>query len=242
MFTGLFVLAVVIFGLFLLNKSAMKKFKIAFSALLGKGADNALKIDPVAVYRERLGKAAEDLKAAVTLLETHAALDKQLKRKLEIQQNNHKIIENNIKKHISEPDVAEKYALNLAKLEEDMAHTKTKLASSEKTYAQQVSRIKDLKELIHSYKDKANQLQADLQTSKAEAEISALTQKFNSDSMGLDDLKEVENIIQDQIDQNESKSAVAQDLHIPDVKEEILNDERKEKAKEIMERFKTKAK
>jgi len=238
----LMLLIFVVFGLIFLNKSAMKKFKLFFSAMLGKSADNALKIDPVAVYRERVGKAAEDLKVAVSLLESHAALVKQLKRKLEDKQKEYTLIENRVKGCMeSDPVKAEGYALTLVKLEDDIQHTKVKLASSESTYSQQVAKIKNLKETIYAYKEKADQLNADLQTSKSEAEISELTQKFNSHSLGLDDLSEAEKVIQDEIDKNESKSAVAQDLCVPDVKDEILESDRTAKAKELLDRLKTKA-
>ena len=223
----------------ILNKPAMKKFKSFFSAMLGKGADKALEVDPVAVYRDRIEKAAEELRGAVNLLESHSALIKQLKRKIDEDQNEYSLIENRVKKHMEEgtKDKAEEYALSLVKLEEIMQHTKERLESSEKIYKFQTIKIKTLKETVIEYKEKAGKLQSDLQISKAEAEISNLAQKFDSNALGFNDLKEVEDVIQNQIDRNESKASVAQDLYTPDAKSEIVCESRKNKAKELMDKL-----
>ena len=242
MISGLIILGVLIFIGILINKSAMKKIQSAFSALLGKGADKAIEIDPVAVYRDRVEKSAEELRKAVLLLESHSSLIRQLKRNLEADKGEHDIIESRIKKYLEESntDKANEYAERLVTLEEKIEHLKQRLESAETTYKQQTIKIKDLKEKIVGFKEKAGRLKSDLQTSKAEAEISMLTQKFDSNSMGFDDLKEIENVIQDQIDKNESKATVAQDLYTPDLKTEIMNETRMKKAADVLERLKIK--
>ncbi len=242
MFTSVIAfVCLLIFVGFLLNKNAMGKFKTALSAFLGKGADSALNLDPIAVYREKIEQSAEELRGAVGLLENHAALIKQLKRKLEDTYGEHSLVENRVKKYMNAGDVAkaEEYALAAVKLYETLTHTKERLDATVKTYDAQTAKIKVLKDKIVEYKQKAGNMASDLEISKAEAEISTLAQKFDSSSLGFDDLKEVENAIQKQIDKNESKATVAQDLHVGhiDIQAEMADELRKNKAKELMEKF-----
>ena len=242
MLTILLVTTIIVVMVFVLNKNAANKFKSALSALLGKGADKAIELDPVSVYRDRVEKSADELKKAVGLLESHAALITQLKRKLKADTEEHSLVESRIKKHMEENNTekANEYAEKLVELEDKLEHLKQKLTTAENTYRSQAKKIMELKGKIVEYKDKAGRLKSDLQTSKAEAEISNLTQKFDSNSLGFDDLKEIEDVIQDQIDKNESKAAVAQDLQIPDFKAEIVNEVKAKKAQDVLERFKKK--
>lgn len=242
MISSLIFVGVLIFVGILVNKTAMKKIQAAFSAMLGKSADKAIELDPVAVYRDRVEKSAEELRKAVLLLESHSSLIRQLKRSLDADKDEQSIIEGRIKKFLEEGNAekANEYAERLVTLEEKVEHLKQRLASAENTYKQQTVKIKDLKEKIVGFKEKAGRLKSDLQTSKAEAEISTLTQKFDSNSMGFDDLNEIENVIQNQIDLNESKATVAQDLYTPDLKTEIMNENRSRKAADVLERFKNK--
>jgi len=239
MLTIILIIALMVMGGILLNNSAMKKFKSFFSAMLGKGADKALEIDPVAVYKDKIEHAARELRGAVSLLENHAALITQLKRKMESTESEYHLIEERTKKYMADGNTekAEAYALNLAKLEDTKTNTKKALGTSETVYKMQTEKIKALKEKIIEYKEKAGKLQSDLQISKADAEISTLTQKFDSNSLGFDDLKSVEDTIQNQIDKNESKAAVAHDLYTPDMKTDMENESRKLKAKEILDRL-----
>lgn len=242
MFTSIIAsVCLLIFVGFLLNKNAMGKFKTVLSAFLGKSADSALNLDPIAVYKGKIEQSAEELRGAVGLLENHAALIKQLKRKLEDTYGEHSLVGNRVKKYMDDGDVvkAEEYAVAMVKLDETLTHTKERLDATVKTYDIQTIRIKALKEKIVEYKQKAGKMASDLEISKAEAEISTLTQKFDSSSLGFDDLKEVEDVIQNQIDKNESKSTVAQDLHVGsvDVHAEMADELRKNKAKEIMAKF-----
>jgi phage shock protein A len=233
---------VVVFLGIILNKRAMKKIGATLSAMLGKGADKAMEIDPVAVYKDRIEKAAGELKGAMDLLEEHSALIKKLKRKLETHRNEYAQTETWAKKLLNEgqQEGAEKYANLLVSLEESIEKTQARLESSEKTYKLQTEKIKKLKDQIVEFKEKSGRLSADLQTSKAEAKISELTQKFDSTSLGFDDLKEIEDVIQGQIDKNESKTTVAQDLSSSDPKVEMANELKSQKAKDILEKLKAK--
>jgi len=239
MLTGIGIGLVILFSLFLINKMAMKKIQWAFSALLGKGADKALRLDPIAVYKDRLEKTSEELRKAVTMLETQAGLIRQLDRKVESEQTEYQLIESRVKKCVQDGDTAkaEEYALNLVKIEDSLKHTKDRLESSKVTYANQTKLIKELKGTILSYKEKSERLKSDLQTSKTEADIAALTQKFDSKSLGFDDLKEIEDVIQEQIDTNESKASVAQYLHVKDIRTEILDEQKASRAKELIEKL-----
>ena len=233
--------ALVLVGI-LLNKKAMGKFKTALSAMLGKGANKIIEADPVAVYKERIDNAAEELKKALLLLEDHSALIKGLKRKIDSDQNEYIALENYIKKLIDENDPektekANQYANTMVKLEETIATNKNRLDSSEQMYTAQSAIIKKLKETVLDYREKSGRLASDLQTSKAEAKISELTEKFDSKSLGFDNLQEVEDIIQMQIDKNESKSKVAKDLHTVNPKDEIIKEQRDAKAKELIEKI-----
>jgi len=243
MVAELFVLlAVLILVGLLLNKKAMNTFRVVLSAMLGKSAAKAIEMDPIAVYKDKVDKCSEELKSALDLLEEHSALIKRLKRKLETDQNEYKTVESWVKKFIDADDTskAQEYAGSLVKLEESLANTKNRLDASEKMYKAQAEKIKTLKELIIGYKQKATQLSSDLQTSKAEAKISELTSKFDPNSLSFDDLKEMEDIIQGQIDKNESKASVAQDLYTTNPKTEIEKEQKEARAKELIDKLSNK--
>ena len=242
---GLFDIALIVvaigLGLYILNKIAFKRIWDALSAWMGKGARAAWAADPVAVYKDKLEKITEELRSAVSVLEGHMGLIKQLRRRIDINEEQRNLIDARIKKCIDkDPKKAEQYAVELVKTDGALVDLKSRLSTTEDAYKQQSEKICKLKDKIVSYREKAGELESDLELSKAEAELTKMTQKFDATSLDFNDLGEIEDEIKNQIDKNRSKADVAKDLRGTDPKEEDEQEEKSAKVAAVLEKYKTK--
>jgi len=227
---------VVILFMALVNKRALKKFKSYFAALFGKAADDAIDSAPIAVYKEKLEQKWEELKHAMVALENHLALIKQIERELAAASGEYTLFEEKVKTMGEKSEDALRYANAMGKLEDRIYTLKTRLTSLKSKYDMLAKRIKELRGTYLEYKDKAKNLETDLEISRNEAEISNLFKNFDSN---YDDLAEIESKIKSKIDKNESVSVVADDLSYPDLKAEIRSDLEAKKAKDILARYQT---
>lgn len=228
----------IVLFLFVLNKGAWGKLWAAMSALFGKGAKAVWAADPVAVYRDRLEKITEEIRKAVFVMEGQSALIKQLRRKLETSQQQYDKVDARIKQYIdTDRPRAERYAVDLVKYEEAVKDTKEKIHAAEKSYQKQTETIKKLKEQVVDYRERAGELQSDLELSKAEAELTTLSQRFDATSLEFSDLGEIESEIRNQIDKNRSRSDVSADTTAPDLNVEDDKLDKAAKAKSVLDRY-----
>jgi chromosome segregation ATPase len=229
----------VVLILVLINKSAMKKVYVAFQSLLGKAGAKALSADPVAVYKNYIVQATEELKGAATVLENQLALKKQYERKFEGENENYNRLAARIKKLKAEAKIDEALPLaqELAKTEKSLSEVANRVQNAATAYQNQMEKIKTIKAKILEYKEKAGSMASDLELSKNEATLAQLNQKFDESSLPFDEMKEAEAEIKRQIDVNQSKAQVSQDLTTPNLKEVEKQETLDARAKELLEKL-----
>jgi len=228
--------------MFLFNRTAFRNVLAAASGQLGKIGRMASKADPAAVYRAQIDHSSEQLREANKGLEKYRALIMALARRVAEAKSEQALFEARIKSALTAGDEAraKAHASELGKIETKLAEYTAQQKAYQETYDAQIVKVKKIQEQIVHAREKANNMGADLQISKAEAELTDLTEKFNTSSVNALDFSEAETEIQSQIDQNRSKALVAKDLQSPPTifEEEALKAEA-DRTESVLNRFRT---
>lgn len=124
-------------ALAVLNFRSLKRLFRAGSAQAGKIGRWAENADPLAVYRERVDDGVENIGKAKQALENCQVLVRSVRRQVEDGEKEKARLENRIKTALANGDpnnTAKEYALQLERVERELATNKEQLAKHEETY------------------------------------------------------------------------------------------------------------
>lgn len=198
-------------------------------------------MDPIAVYQAEVDRSAEEIQHAGEGLEQYRGLVSRLQRQVANGESEVARLTQKVKLYLTEKqeDKAAEYAVQLKKVQNDLAENKAQLSQYESAYQNNLKKVKYANERIRVAKEKAQKMQAELRLSKAEAETARLAQSFNVKSASLDSLGEIEEEIQRQIDNNRARGQVITDLSQDGLLEMEEQDKlEKAEARQMLENFK----
>ena len=123
--------------------------------------------------------------------------------------------------------IAGQVAVQLAEAQKELEENRAQLELHEKSYNNNVEKIKHASKSLAKVREKIKTYEADLKMSQAEAEIAKLSESFNFNV--TTDFGEVEQLVQEKIDLNRAKVRVAADMSEQGI-EEIQAEKRVEAA------------
>ena len=207
----------------------MGKFFKAFKAQLNKIANIFFESDPIAVMQLEVDNATERLKDGRKGLEMYRGLVETVARQVAAGKSNAGQLEAQIKAHLKagNRDVAGQLAIQLQKVQTELANNENQLQMHETAYQNNLLKIQKANKDIVKVREKIQQYHAELKMSAAEAEIAQISESF--DMNVTTDFGEVESMIQRKIDSNRGRARVASDMSSKGV-ELIKAEEAAEKA------------
>ena len=169
-------------------------------------------------------KSVEELKSGREGLAQYRALVERVGRQVTDHQKHIAMLEAKVKTYLKagERDTAGKFAMELKRAKDDLAENQRQLELHERSYENNLLKIKHAVKKLDDVKHKISKYDAELKMSKAEAEMSELAHQF--DFNVTTDFGQAESIIQDKIDRNRAKVRVAADLSeegLDNIKREI---------------------
>jgi phage shock protein A len=188
------------------------KFFRALRAQLNKIANIFFEADPIAVMQLEVDQATEKLKEGRKGLEIYRGLVETVARQVANGKSNATQLESQIKAHLKagNRDVAGQMAVQLQKVQTELAANEQQLAMHEQAYQNNLIKIQQANKDIVKVREKIQKYHAELKMSAAEAEIAQLSESF--DMNVTTNFGEIESVIQRQIDQNRGKARVAADM------------------------------
>ncbi len=207
----------------------MGKFFKAFRAQLNKIANIFFESDPIAVMQLEVDGATERLKDGRKGLEMYRGLVETVARQVAAGKSNAGQLEAQIKAHLraGNRDVAGQLAIQLQKVQTELANNENQLQMHEQAYQNNLLKIQKANKDIVKVREKIQQYHAELKMSAAEAEIAQISESF--DMNVTTDFGEVESMIQRKIDTNRGRARVASDMSSKGI-EVIKAEEAAEKA------------
>ena len=188
------------------------KFFRAFRAQLNKIANIFFEADPIAVMQLEVDQATERLKEGRKGLEMYRGLVETVARQVANGKSNASQLESQIKAHLKagSRDVAAQLAVQLQKVQTELAANEQQLQMHEQAYQNNLLKIQQANKDIVKVREKIQKYHAELKMSAAEAEIAQLSESF--DMNVTTNFGEIESVIQRQIDANRGKARVAADM------------------------------
>jgi phage shock protein A len=201
----------------------------AFRAQLNKIANIFFESDPIAVMQVEVDQATERLKEGRKGLEMYRGLVETVARQLATGKSNAAQLEAQIKAHLKagNRDVAGQLALQLQKVQNELASNENQLQMHEQAYQNNLLKIQKANKDIIKVREKIQRYHAELKMSAAEAEIAQISESF--DMNVTTDFGQIEAVIQRQIDTNRGRARVAADMSAKGI-EEIKAEEAAEMA------------
>lgn len=168
--------------------------------------------DPIAQMQYEYDMAVEQLKEGREGLEQYRGLVERVSRQVANDKAHVRNLEAKVKAYLQAGDreTAAKFALELQKARQQLTEDEQQLAMHEKSYENNVAKIKHANGKLVKVREKIAKYDAELKMSKAEAEMAKLANSFNFDL--TTDFGQIEQVIEDQISLNRAKSRVAADL------------------------------
>jgi phage shock protein A len=207
----------------------MGKLLKALRAQLNRIANLFFEADPIAVMQLEVDQATERLKEGRRGLEIYRGLVETVGRQVAKEKANVAQLESQIKAHLKagNREVAGQFAIQLQKVQNDLASNEQQLQTHEQAYQNNLLKIQKANKDIVKVRDKIRQYDAELKMSAAEAEIAQISESF--DLNVTTDFGQIEAVIQKQIDTNRGRARVAADMSSKGV-EAIKAEEAAEKA------------
>jgi phage shock protein A len=184
----------------------------SLQAQLNKVANYFWKADPIAQMQYEYDLAVEQLKEGRQGLEQYRALVERVTRQVAGNKSRVATLEARVKGYlqVGERETAGKFALELQKAQKELQENEAQLDMHEKSYNNNLTKIKHASGKLAELREKIAKYDADLKMSRAEAELAKLAQDFHFDVST--DFGQVEQMVQDQIGLNRAKARVAADL------------------------------
>jgi len=223
------------------NIRAFKQLFGVGRAQAGKLARAAEALDPVAMYREKIEQATENLRVAKESLVRVKGLVATVERQVATDKAEIKKLDARIKLALQENDEAKaaEYVLQLQSAKESLKQNEEQLAIHTTSYQAFLKQVRSSQAKILNARKEAEKLGAQLEIAKAEAEISTINQRFSPNADPLDEAVKFKQDIQKQIDHNRAQGQVGIDMNSDLAKED--EEEAKVKAAEaqaILEQYK----
>jgi len=216
----------------------MGKFFRAIRAQLNKIANIFFEADPIAVMQLEVDQATERLKEGRKGLEMYRGLVETVARQVTNGKANATQLEAQIKAHLKagNRDVAGQLAVQLQKVQAELAQNESQLQMHEQAYQNNLLKIQKANKDIIAVRERIQKYHAELKMSEAEAEIAQISESF--DMNVTTNFGEVENLIQRKIDANRGRARVAADMSSKGI-EQIKADEAAEKqmAEDLLSKY-----
>lgn len=218
-----------------------------FKSLLGLGsakleaASEALRnTDPLGQYKAQIAQAIENGRNAQSVVEKAAKTLVSLNYQIADDMKEKTRLETRLRAVVAQGDpnkTAEKYALDLERVERNLAANQAQQSTAQETYDENLKLVERYeREVVDARKD-AEHLGFQLEQSKAEKDLIQMSASLKS-QLSLGDLADARRRVQDQINANRGATKAAQDLSRQGIAEEADEDlERKERAAAILARF-----
>ena len=205
------------------------KFFRALRAQLNKIANIFFEADPIAVMQLEVDQATERLKEGRKGLEMYRGLVETVARQVAHGKSNALQLEAQIKAHLKagNRDVAGQLALQLQKVQTELAANEQQLQMHEGAYQNNLLKIQKANKDLIKVREKIQKYHAELKMSAAEAEIAQISESFEMNV--TTDFGQVEDMIQRKIDANRGRARVAADMSSKGI-ETIKAEEAAEKA------------
>ena len=197
----------------------MGKLWNAFSAQINKLANWFWSRDPIAQMQLEYDRSVVQLKEGREGLEQYRALVERVSRQVADGEKKVAMLTAKVKAYLKAGDrkVAGQLAVQLQEAQKELEENRAQLELHEKSYNNNVEKIKHASKSLAKVREKIKTYEADLKMSQAEAELAKLSQTFNFDV--TTDFGEVEQMVQEKIDLNRAKVRVAADMSEQGVEE-----------------------
>lgn len=184
----------------------------AFQAQLNKLANFFWQADPIAQMQYEYDQAVEQIKSGKEGLAQYRALVERVARQVDGDKRHVAQLEAKVRAYLQAGDreTAAKFAIELQKAKAGMAENVSQLEMHEKSYENNVLKIRNATKKVSEIQTKIKKYDAEIKMSRAEAELADLVTGF--DFNVTTDLGQIESVLQDQIDTNRAKARVAADL------------------------------
>ena len=233
---------VVVLGLILIfNIRAFKQLFGVGKAQAGKLARAAEQIDPVAMYREKIEEATDNLRTAKDSLVRVKGLIASVERQVSDGKTEIARLDARIKLALQEGNEgrAAEYVQQLQTAKENLKQNEAQLVAHNGSYQAFLKQVQSAQSKIIGAKRDAEKLGTQLEISKVEAEISDINQRFSAKADPLDEATRYRDGIQKQIDQNRAKGQVSNDVNSDLVLEEAEDAKLREmETKSILDEYK----
>jgi phage shock protein A len=188
------------------------KFWRTLKAQINKLANGFRSADPIAQMQYEYDVAVSQIKEGRQGLEQYRALVERVGRQVAARQTQATSLEAKVKAYLHGDDreTAARYALELQKVRKEHAEEEAQLKMHEEAYNNSLTKIKHAGAKLAAVRDKIARYDAELKTSRAEAEMAKLAQELNLDVTS--DFGQIESVVQDKIGANRAKARVAADL------------------------------
>jgi len=190
----------------------MGKLWNTIQAQLNKVANWFWTRDPIAQMQLEYDRAVAQLKEGREGLEQYRALVERVNRQVTAGEKKEATLTAKIKAYLKAGDrnTAGRLALQLSEVQKDLEENRNQLEMHEKSYQNNVEKIKHASKDLSKVREKIKRYEADLKMSQAEAEIARLSQTFNFDL--TTDFGQIEEVVKEKIDLNRAVVRVAADM------------------------------
>ena len=181
-------------------------------AQINKGVNVLWAADPIAQMQYEYDAAVVQLREGREGLEQHRALVERVGRQVTSAERQLGLLEAKVKAYLAAGDreSAARFALELQRVEKELAENESQLELHESAYENNVAKIKYAAKKLSEVRTRIAQYDAELKMINAEAEIAKLVTDFNVDI--TTDFGQIEQLLQDKISLNRAKGRVASDL------------------------------
>ncbi len=188
------------------------KIWAALRAQLNKVANLFYTSDPVAQMQYEYDRAVDQLKEGRQGLEQYRALVDRVDRQVKQGKTRAADLEAKARAFLTSGnrDAAAECALQLQKVQKDLAENEAQLKMHEEAYNNNLTKVKHATHKLGDVREKIQKYDSELKMSRAEAEMAELAHSFNFDV--TTDFGHAEQILQDKIGTNRAKARVSADL------------------------------
>lgn len=225
-----------------LNRKAFSKLLGVGKAQMSKLANSAENSDPLALYQQKIDDASESLKSArLALAKINGTMDS-VQRQVSTYQQELKLADARIKMCLEKGDeaLAAQYVSNLQSIKSSLSASEVHLETLRSEYNRCLEKVKAAQDRIAQEKKEAESLGHILAVSKAEVEVSQLTDSFNWDKDSpLDEAARHKEQVQKMIDLNRATGKTNAALNESFEKEAKIDQAiRDAEAKEMLDKYK----
>jgi phage shock protein A len=212
--TWIGIVAVALFAIYLLNRTAFRRVSDAAGAQIGKGAKAIWSMDPLAVKNAEIDRKADEIAEATHGLEGSRALISSVERQVTTGERESKRLQSLAEQFAKEnnDDKALEKLTELERVESELANNKKQLETHRSTYNNFLTKIQNANKRISELRKEAREQGVRLSMAKAEANLAKLAPAVGKANLNFDNLEEINQEIEAQIDKNRAKGQVVHDL------------------------------